>query len=79
MTDAPDLESLLSDAYAARYRLHGGEGPTWEEAVAAIAASGIPRNTLANNRDALSNVAVRCVVSRVRAQALDEALQQIPA
>jgi hypothetical protein len=70
------LPDLLSAAYAARMLLQGEASPSWPATVAAIAALPDTTATLTAERDRLAGVQDRCVVSRVRREALDEALTQ---
>ena len=79
MTDAPNLDALLLAAYPARHRLNGEPDTAWQEAVIALTQAGLARDDLIAKRDALAAVENRCTVSKTQRQALDEALDQMPA
>jgi hypothetical protein len=55
-------------------QLQGGASPDWGATVAAIAALSDTTAALIAERDALAQVQERCIVSRVRREALDEAI-----
>jgi hypothetical protein len=55
-------------------QLQGEASPDWDATVAALAALPDTTPALTAERDALADVEDRCIVSRVRREALDQAI-----
>lgn len=77
---APEtIEDHLSMAYAARYRLEGSESEDWGLVVKRLAKAGYTREKLKALHAEKAAVSLRCVVSQVHADALAEAMEDLPA
>lgn len=66
------LEQFLTEAYARRMKLAGDDSGSLDDLRAAGRARKFDKTTMAKKRDALADVGVRCIVSRVGAEFLND-------
>jgi hypothetical protein len=68
------LADLLAEAYGVRMQLQSAGTKQWADVIAALVALPDATADLITQRAALAQVEARCVVSRVKREALDAAI-----